>query len=62
MYNFGVPGPLIWSFHILIGLYLTFLGYRLLNQKSPHQVEAIGLIVTGVLALLYHGHLWAVSK
>ena len=58
MYHFGVSNELIWISHILIGIFLVYVGYQVLNNKPLHQIVSLALIVTGVLAALYHLHLW----
>ena len=54
-YSFGVQKELIWTTHILVGIYFLYLGKLLLNK---YQYHAIILIVFGVLMSLYHSHLW----
>lgn len=60
-YSFGIPGQLIWSVHIIIGLLLALLGYALLNQWEIPQLISIGLIVLGTTAAFYHLHLWWIN-
>lgn len=57
-YNFGVPCSVIYSSHILMGLFFAYVGYLLIEGKKVNKWIAIALIVIGVLALLYHSHLW----
>ena len=57
-YSFGIPGPLLWTTHIIIGLLLIYIGYTLLNNGKIGQLLTILLIVLGSVALLYHGHLF----
>lgn len=57
-YSFGVPSPAIWIFHIIIGFFLAYIGYMLLNNKQISQLFIIELIVLGVFASLYHAHLY----
>ena len=57
-YHYGVPGKLIWISHILYGLFFIYLGYRLLENKPINKYISILLIVMGVMAILYHSHLW----
>ena len=44
-YHFGVPCSTVWLSHILMG-------------KKVDKWIAISLVVIGVLAALYHSHLW----
>ena len=57
-YHFGLPGHLIWILHIILGLLITYIGYRTLNNKNINQILALILIVMGVLAIVYHAHIW----
>ena len=57
-YHYGVPAKLIWIQHILFGLFFIYLGYRLLENKPINKYISILLIVMGVMAILYHSHLW----
>jgi hypothetical protein len=57
-YHYGVPAKLIWTSHILFGLFFIYLGYRLLENKPINKYISILLIVMGVMAILYHSHLW----
>lgn len=56
-YSFGVPGFLIWSVHILTGLYFLWLGY-LLNVTPKFKIHGIILLILGSLMATYHLHLW----
>lgn len=56
-YSFGVPAPAVWTSHILIGLFLFYVGYTLYNEGKINRNLVIVLMVLGVLALLYHSHL-----
>ena len=56
-YNFGVPGPVIWTTHIIIGLFLFYAGYQLYQKKSLTPVMTVTILVLGALAALYHAHL-----
>ena len=58
MYHFGVSNELVWISHILIGIFLVYVGYQVLNKRPISQLVSLTLIVTGVLAALYHLHLW----
>jgi uncharacterized membrane protein len=57
-YSFGVPGYAVWTSHILIGIYLVYVGWVLYDKKRLDKYAPIILIVLGVLAALYHGHIW----
>jgi uncharacterized membrane protein len=58
MYSFGIPGYVVWIMHILIGIFLAYIGYALLNDKKIAQPFIIGLMVVGVMVVLYHSHLF----
>ena len=57
-YNFGIPCTAVWTSHILMGIFFTYVGYLLIEGKKVNKWIAILLIVIGVLAALYHSHLW----
>lgn len=57
-YHFGVPGYAVWTSHIIIGLYLLYVGWVLYEKKKLDKYTPIILIVLGVLAALYHAHIW----
>lgn len=56
-YHYGVPGFLIWTFHIIIGFILFYLGYQIINNQPISQFYAYTLIIVGTLAIAYHAHL-----
>lgn len=58
MYHFGVSGIVIWLSHILMGIFFAYIGYLTLNKKQLPQIISLILIILGVLAFLYHLHLW----
>lgn len=58
LYSFGIPGSVIWTFHIIIGFVLAYIGYMLLNGKEISQPLIISLMVIGTLVILYHSHLF----
>lgn len=60
-YHFGVPGYAVWTSHIIIGIYLAYVGWVLYEKKKIDKVAPIALIVLGVLAAFYHAHIWFVS-
>ena len=45
-----------------MGLFLAYLGYIIVNQKSINKNFGILLVVLGALAALYHAHLWYLHK
>lgn len=57
-YNFGIPCTAIWFTHILMGIFFSYVGYLIIEGKKVNKWIAISLIVIGILALLYHSHLW----
>ena len=57
-YHFGVPGLAIWIQHILSGLLLLYIGYEGVTTGKISRNMSLILIVVGVLAALYHAHLW----
>lgn len=58
-YSFGVPGKVIWSMHILLGLYFIYLAKTLQENKEPtnKQLHAAVLFTFGTLMISYHGYL-----
>jgi hypothetical protein len=63
-YNFGVPGVVVWAFHILFGIFLIYLSYMFLEGKcnEMNKYVFVLLMCIGVLAILYHSHLWYVHR
>mgnify|MGYP001340104386 FL=1 len=61
-YHFGVPSIAIWIQHILSGLLLLYIGYIGVSTGKISKNMSIILIVVGVLAALYHAHLWYYNK
>ena len=57
-YHFNVPGIFVWISHILLGIFLVYVGYMILNKKPLSQIVSLSLIVIGCLGILYHIHLW----
>lgn len=57
-YHFSVPCIGVWISHILMGIFFSYIGYLLLEGKKVNKWLAISLIVIGILAILYHSHLW----
>ena len=60
-YNFGVPCYVVYSSHILMGLFFAYIGYLLIEGKKINKWISIALVVIGVLAIMYHSHLWYVK-
>ena len=56
-YSFGIPGWFIWALHIAIGIFLFYVGYKMLDGSSPGKPWAVTIIILGVLAAVYHLHL-----
>jgi multidrug transporter EmrE-like cation transporter len=61
-YSFGVPGYAVWTSHIVIGIFLVYVGWVLYEKKRIDRLTPIVLIVLGVLAALYHAHIWWVHE
>ena len=61
-YNFDVPCSTIYLGHILMGLLFSYIGYLLIEGKKVDKWLAISLVTIGVLAILYHSHLWYVKS
>jgi len=57
-YHFDVPGEAIWISHIIMGLFFVYVGYSILLFKRLPQYISVSVIVLGVLAILYHVHIW----
>lgn len=57
-YHFDVPAVAVWASHIIIGIFLLYIGYLLVEGKKVNKWIGITLIVLGVIAALYHAHLW----
>lgn len=61
-YHFGIPGPLIWAFHILFGIFIFYLGYQAITTKKISKASSAVLIILGSMAVLYHVHLWLYNQ
>ena len=57
-YHFGMPNELIWSTHILMGIFFVYIGYELIMHKKIPEYLALILVILGALGGLYHLHLW----
>jgi hypothetical protein len=61
-YHYGISGPVIWISHILLGIFLAYFGYVSMKDVKLPDYVYIGVIVIGVLAVLYHTHIWITDK
>ena len=57
-YSFQVPGLVIWTSHIIFGVYFFWLGYKMLDERKM-RVHGVIILVLGALMALYHLHVWA---
>jgi uncharacterized membrane protein YfcA len=57
-YSFGVPNELIWSSHILMGIFFVYIGYELIMRKKIPEYLSLTIVVLGAVGGLYHLHLW----
>ena len=57
-YSFNVPSEVIWSSHILMGLFFIYIGYELIMHKKIPEYLALIIVVLGATGGLYHLHLW----
>ena len=58
-YHFGVPGYVIWTTHILVGILFLYTGYTTYHKdKLPEYISVLYLIL-GVVVILYHGYLFS---
>lgn len=62
MYHFGIPGITIWGFHILFGVILFYIGYTGIGDGKISKNMSLLLLVSGVLAASYHGHIVYINK
>ena len=61
-YKYGLRGEIIWTTHILMGIFFVLVGYQTLNNKKINQILSLILINLGVLGALYHSHIWYETK
>ena len=61
-YHFGVPASLVWTIHILFGIFLLYLGYLIMEQKHINKYIGVLLIALGIVMALYHLHIWYVER
>lgn len=57
-YHFGVAGWFVWFVHIVAGIALAWIGYRIQYGRSVPPLVGTALLVTGAIMPLYHGHIW----
>jgi hypothetical protein len=57
-YHFGVPSRVIWTSHILMGLFFIYIGYAILTRMRIPTALALVVVVLGALGGLYHAHIW----
>jgi hypothetical protein len=57
-YHYNLSGELVWASHIAIGLVIAYVGYLITNKKPVNKNLATTLQIIGVLAALYHLHIW----
>lgn len=58
-YYGGLKGPIIWTTHILMGIFFAYIGYLLMNNKPVPKPMAIVVLSLGLLAVVYHAYLWS---
>jgi hypothetical protein len=59
MYEYHkIPGPVIWAFHIFIGVVLLYSGITTLQRKPLPLVIGILFALLGLVAPIYHSYLW----
>ena len=61
-YHYGLSGPVVWSMHIIFGIFFIYFGYTSLKNIRMPDYTYIGIIVIGVIAILYHSHIWLTDK
>jgi hypothetical protein len=57
-YHFGVQNELIWSSHILMGIFFIYVGYEIIIKQKLSIPVALIVVVLGALGALYHAHIW----
>jgi len=57
-YSFGVSSEIIWSSHVLMGLFFIYVGYELILKRKISVPVSLILVVLGAIGALYHVHLW----
>lgn len=61
-YHFDVPAVLVWISHIVIGLLLVYVSYLIIEGKNISKWIGILLLLIGVIAAVYHAHIWYVER
>jgi len=56
-YHYNIPGLLIHIIHIILGAWLTYLGYNKITKESIHRYNYDVLLVLGIIVVLYFIHL-----
>lgn len=57
-YHFGVSNELVWSSHLLMGIFFVYIGYALIMKRKLPEYVALLIVVLGALGAVYHLHLW----
>jgi hypothetical protein len=57
-YHFGIQNELIWSSHILMGIFFIYVGYELIMKQKLSVPVSLIIVVLGALGALYHAHIW----
>jgi hypothetical protein len=57
-YHFGVANELIWSSHLLMGLFFVYVGYEIIMKHKVSVPVALIIVILGAVGALYHAHLW----
>ncbi len=57
-YHFGVSNELIWSSHLIMGIFFVYVGYELIMKRKLPTYVALIIVVLGAIGALYHLHIW----
>jgi hypothetical protein len=57
-YHFGVASEIIWTSHILMGVFFIYVGYEIIMKRRLPVYVALIVVVLGALGALYHAHIW----
>tara|TARA_B100001769_G_C21931163_1_gene501840 strand:+ start:212 stop:589 length:378 start_codon:yes stop_codon:yes gene_type:complete len=57
-YHYNIPKILIYIIHILFGIWLMYLGYKLTQKEKLLPYEKIILITLGTIVIVYQLWLW----
>ena len=57
-YRFGVPRTLVYIFHIIVGMWIVYVGYLLTRNRPLGNVHRALLLIAGIVSLTYHLVLW----